>query len=786
MTRPLSASPMVLAVLLLSTFAAAAAAQRQSARVQGTVVDVDGRAVAAAIVELTDTLGGALQRTTTTGDGRFEFADIAPGRFAVRAQAPGIAGQSASLPLTVDAALPLDVVVRLPPRVAETVQVEGSLDGGSIRTGLAGGSLSLVPTRVRPRSLQDAVATFPGWATEDNGLLHTRGVDDGFLYVVDGVPVYERLDTLNGLAPDTQALASISVVTGYVAPEFGYKAGGVIEVQSRSAAERWNGTGSFGFGSYATTSGDIVAGGALGRAVGLRLAGSSTRSDRFLDPVDPDNLHNSGSQAATSGGFDYRGGTRDRLNVGWSIGQARYDVPNTGEQEDAGQDQRQRVWNGAATGSWQRVWSGRTVMHLAAYHRRSGVALDGSDHDVPLFAAADRRLVRSGGAAGVTHQRGNHLVKAGMEGQTIDLDEDFTFFVTDRDEGEEAGLSDGALEHDADNPFAFTGGARPSLWSAYVQDTWQVGSRATIGVGVRFDQSTLLLERHQWSPRAGVSILLTPRTIARISLSRFFQPPQPEYLLLSSSEEARQLSPFVSEDSDGGADVEPERQWAFEAGVAQQFEGWRLDAAYWRREARDVADPNVFFGTTVIFPNAVAKGRAQGIDLRLEVPRRRGWSGYVSSSVSKVIQTAPITGGLFLEDEIADIAPGEEFLPDHDQRVTMAGGVTWEHGSSGLTVSGAARYESGTPLQRDDDDELEARPGAELVDFERGRVKPRFLVSLTAALPIVDRDRMEVVLRGSILNLFDRAFAYNFGNPFSGTHFGAPRTAELSVQVGFR
>jgi hypothetical protein len=783
----LSTSKRVLAVALLVAFAAPAAAQRQSARVHGTVVDVDGRTVAAATVELTDTLGAALQLTTTTSDGRFEFADIAPGRFAVRAHAPGTAGQSASLPLTVEAALPLDVIVRLPPRVAETVQVEGSLDGGSIRTGLAGGSLSLVPTRVRPRSLQDAVATFPGWATEDNGLLHTRGVDDGFLYVIDGVPVYERLDTLNGLAPETQTLTSISIVTGYVAPEFGYKAGGVIEVQSRSAAERWNGTGSFGFGSYATTSGDVVAGGALGRGLGLRLAGSSTRSDRFLDPVHPDNLHNAGSQAMTSGGLDYRGGTRDRVNVGWSIGRAEYDVPNTDEQEEAGQAQRQQVWNGAATGSWQRVWSDRTVMHLAGYHRRSGVELNGSDRDVPLFADADRRLLRTGGAAGLTHQRGAHLVKAGLEGQALDLDEVFTFFVTDEAEGEEAGLSDGALEHDEANPFAFSGRATPALWSAYVQDTWQVGSRATIGVGVRFDQSTLLLDRNQWSPRAGVSFLLARNTIVRTSLSRFFQPPQPEYLLLSSSEDARALSPFVTDDTEGGADVEPERQWAFEAGVAQQFQGWRLDAAYWRRDARDVSDPNVFFGTTVIFPNAVAKGRAQGFDVRLEVPRRRGWSGYASSSVSKVIQTAPITGGLFLEDEIADIEPGEEFLPDHDQRVTMAGGVTWEHDASGLTVSGAARYESGTPLQRDDDDdELEERPGAELVDFDRGRVKPRFLFSLIAALPVVDRDRMEVLLRGSVLNLFDRAFAYNFGNPFSGTHFGAPRTAELTVQVRFR
>jgi outer membrane receptor protein involved in Fe transport len=50
----------------------------------------------------------------------------------------------------------------------------------------------------------------------------------------------------------------------------------------------------------------------------------------------------------------------------------------------------------------------------------------------------------------------------------------------------------------------------------------------------------------------------------------------------------------------------------------------------------------------------------------------------------------------------------------------------------------------------------------------------------------VDTDRVRVLLRASILNLFDRAYAYNFGNPFSGTHFGAPRTAAVGVQVTFR
>ena len=39
--------------------------------------------------------------------------------------------------------------------------------------------------------------------------------------------------------------------------------------------------------------------------------------------------------------------------------------------------------------------------------------------------------------------------------------------------------------------------------------------------------------------------------------------------------------------------------------------------------------------------------------------------------------------------------------------------------------------------------------------------------------------------RASALNLFDARYAYNFGNPFSGTHFGAPRTFSVTARVIF-
>jgi outer membrane receptor protein involved in Fe transport len=101
-----------------------------------------------------------------------------------------------------------------------------------------------------------------------------------------------------------------------------------------------------------------------------------------------------------------------------------------------------------------------------------------------------------------------------------------------------------------------------------------------------------------------------------------------------------------------------------------------------------------------------------------------------------------------------------------------------------------ARYESGTPLEvgdLDDDDarELAERPGAERIDLARGRVRPRLVVDLAVTARVARLVRVEMSVRASVLNAFNRAYAFNFGNPFSGTHFGAPRTFRVDAQVAF-
>jgi outer membrane receptor protein involved in Fe transport len=774
----------------LLLFSSDLSAQLQQGTIVGTVSGPNGGVIDQAQVTLIDQLGNTVT-SVEAANGEFRISNVAPGSYSLRAAAPPF---EAFVPaVTVVDALPVRIELRLAAVLAEQIVVSEEASQPvttASRVTLAGDAIRRAPIRISSRGLQDAVATTPGYATEDNGLLHARGVDDGFLYVVDGVPMYERMDSAHGIAPDPEMVDSINVITGHVPSEFGFKSGGVIEVRTASRrGDSWTGNLQLSNGGDATRQGSSVFGGPLSQSTSLTTGLSGQRSDRFLDPVHPGNLHNTGGAVNATVEFGWMLSPASTLAVLGGLGRSTFDVPHNEDQEDAGQDQRQRNRQTWQTASWQRTWSANTVSQVAAYHRSASAVLNGSVHDTPLQISADRTLRRAGVLASITHQRGKHVVKAGAEASALSLREDFLFFVTDVVEGEEAGLSEGALAHIAPNPFVFQGSARPTLFAFYMQDSIRFDGGLTVDFGVRADRTRMLTEASQWSPRLGAAYRVRDSgTVIRASLDRFFQPPQAENLLLGSSEQARELSPFVDESVGGGEDLEPERQWAMEVGVNQSFaRGLRADVSFWRRRIRNVADPNVLFGTTIIFPNAVARGHGDGVDLRIELPRRRGVSGYLSYTNSRVVQFGPVTGGLFVEDEVIEIADGTAFTPDHDQRNVGSVGVSYDHVPTGFWASFSGRYESGTPLEVDEDefDELSDRPGAELIDVERGRVRPRQVLDVLAGTRLFTSGAGEFSIRGGILNLTGERFAYNFGNPFSGTHFGPGRTFQIGVQMRF-
>jgi outer membrane receptor protein involved in Fe transport len=112
--------------------------------------------------------------------------------------------------------------------------------------------------------------------------------------------------------------------------------------------------------------------------------------------------------------------------------------------------------------------------------------------------------------------------------------------------------------------------------------------------------------------------------------------------------------------------------------------------------------------------------------------------------------------------------------------------MTYDDSARGWRVTGSLRYRTGTPVGVDDDDEhddLEDRPGSETVDFGSGRVRARAIVDLQAEWAVARVRRAGIFVTGWVNNLTNRTYAFNFGNPFSGTHFGSARRVGVSVRV---
>ncbi len=765
-------------------------AQVEIGRISGVVRDPSGAAVSAARVSLENPLTGRKKEAISDDQGQFRFDNVPYGAFRLHVSARGFAPSQQSIgiwsnvPLTVESKLTVaggSTVITVNDAIAAEVanpRTETVIDESLIR---------FMPTVVRRDQLQTLISTSPGWNTENDGLMHIRGVDDGTLYVVGGVPIPDRVDGLFAGSFNADGITSLDLITGNIPAEFGNRSGAVVVVQPKSGLSTpLFGTMALGAGSFDSRDLSTTIGTGT-KTWGFFFAGSGHQSDRFLDPVDPRNFHNNGGEGSVELRSDWHATNNDMLRFSGIVQGANFSVPNNEDQQEQAQAQRQEVRHDHESVAWQRVWSPRTLTDLALYRSHFQSQLLPSEFDTPITAGQKRHHTRQGIIGSISHSSGSHSLKAGIEASRVSINELFSFAVTDAEAAEEADISDPAMEFTRDNPFLFTQHISRGTEAVYAQDDFSPFKNLKISAGLRFDHSNLLVADHQWSPRIGVSYYLpSTHTVLRASFNRLYMPPQVENLLIASSEQARELSPFA--DSGGGADIRPEKLSAWEAGFAQELpKSLRLNVAYWWRHFRNIDDPNVLLGTTIIFPNSVDRARAKGLDVRLDMPIRHGFSAYFSYTNNRIVEVGPLNGGLFLEDEFIEIGRGTEFTPDHDQRNVGSFALTYA-GHRGLWASFTGRYESGVPMELPDldPDELASLPGANLVNFDTGRVKPWFVFGWSGGADLVSGDHFTMGAQIDVQNIANRDFAFNWGNPFSGTHFGYPRLIAGGLRFTFK
>ncbi|HSA93703.1 MAG TPA: TonB-dependent receptor [Terriglobales bacterium] len=775
------ASGLCVLVLAASLFA------QSVGTVMGAVTDPTGAVIPGASVTLTAAISGYRQNVQTDAEGQYRFVHVPFSPFTLHVEAPGFDHFDATGELRTNVPLVMNAQLTLAAAKQEVTVVEqGPLletTSASTHHDIDYKQLQKLGLAQAGRGLEALVQTVPGVVQDDNGRMHPRGSESQVQYVVDGVPITDNLAATFGTALDARNLRSAEILTGNVPAEYGGKLATVINVNTKSGLEMpWNGSLSFGGGSFNQLESGAEFGGHT-RKFGVFVSSAASHSERYLDPPEIQNFRNEGGNARLFAKFDWIPTDKDTLRLSLTTNGSNFQVPNTAEQQAAGQRQGQELRDDAQSLAWTHLFDPRTVSDVVAY-RRSSTAhlLDPEQTGFPFFAEQHRRQRTEGLRASISRQQGGHSLKFGVQVTRLPLSEFFTVAATDP-----AILADPANPLSAfpiTSPFVFNQKKTGREVALFVQDRFTIAGRLTIDAGLRYDNYRIVAEKDFVSPRVGLAYYIKRTgTVFRGSYNRLFQTPSVENLLLSSSAEGVVFSPLGS--TAGVRVVPPEEQNFYEFGVQQQLGKYvRLDVAHYVKNIRNYADKDQFLNTGIIFPIAIARGDVRGTEARLDLALVRGWTAFLSYANSKAIATTPLVGGLFLGEEAAALLiPGVQFNADHDQRNSGQFGVTYSH-RSGAWASLSGRHDSGVPSEFDPADLAGLDPRiVEQLDTVRFRIKPRTTLDLAAGIDLLRDSSWPISLQLDVQNLLDRFYLFNFESVFSGTHIGRPR--EISARIVF-
>ena len=216
------------------------------------------------------------------------------------------------------------------------------------------------------RSVQDLVASQPGWLYEGNAVLHPRGSEYQTQFVVDGIPLTDNRSPSFGPEIEADDLESMSIYTAGFPAEYGRKMGGVVELNTqRQTDPGLHGELVTSGGSYDTLTGY----GHLQetrRHDSFAVSASGSHTQHYLNPVVPQNYTNTGTSADFSGAYERDLTSNDRLTLNLRREISRYLIPNELIQQQAGQIQNGDNLETIGTARYQHIVSPDSIMLLSA------------------------------------------------------------------------------------------------------------------------------------------------------------------------------------------------------------------------------------------------------------------------------------------------------------------------------------------------------------------------------------------------------------------------------------
>jgi outer membrane receptor protein involved in Fe transport len=605
------------------------------------------------------------------------------------------------------------------------------------------------------------VLRFPGVAQDSFGQVHVRGEHANLQYRIDDVLLPESIPGF-GQVLETRFADNISLITGALPAQFGFRTTGVLDIHTKNGAVFQQGEGSVYGGSFDTIMpsleyGNVTAklsyygtGSYLHNGIGIENPTSSTNP-----------IHDDTDQYRIFGYTSYIIDDTSRFVLLSSGYHGNFEIPNTPGLTPEFIDMGRSNFNSAKLNETQveqdayailafQKKAGDFNMQASIFTLYSSVLFRPDDTGDLIFngvaSRVDRDIFSNGLALDASYKlTDQHTLRGG-------------FFFTEQHATVGTATSvfpaDANGDQTSDVPLRIVdnSGKFGYLYGLYLQDEWKPFEQLTINFGGRLDFENAFVDENQLSPRINIVYEPFKGTAFHAGYARYFTPPPLENVSQTTITKFTGTTNAAEIIKD--SPVTAERAHYFDVGATQKIaEGFNIGLDGFYKTSHSVLDEGQFGEALILSSFNYKRGEIYGGEFTANYDKG-GFSAYLNAAYGWARGTNVSSSQfLFDRDEFNYIRKNWVFL-DHDQRFTGSSGISytwkdWRAAVDGLYGNGLRRGFANT---------------------QKGHPYETFNLSISRRIQLTEKNALKI--RFDVVNLFDKIYELRDG---SGIGVGAPQ-----------
>ena len=605
------------------------------------------------------------------------------------------------------------------------------------------------------------ILRFPGVAQDSFGQLHVRGEHANLQYRIDDVLLPESIPGF-GQELETRFADNISLITGALPAQFGFRNTGVIDIHTKNGAVFQQGEASVYGGSFDTIMPSFEYGAVTGKLnsyVSVNYLHDGIGVENPTRSSDP--IHDDTDQYKLFGYFSYIFDATSRMTLLASGNHSDFQIPNNPGQTPAFNDMGRSTFDSAKLDENQSEDSAYEILtyqkkvgdfnfQASVFNRYSSILFQPDNVGDLIFngvaSRVDRAILSNGVELDSSYKLNDqHTIRAGLifTEQHATIDTATLVFPVDAN-GNQTSTTPLRIVDNHDKYGYFYG--------FYLQDEWKPFEQLTINFGGRLDFVKAFADENQLSPR--INIVYTPWTSTTLhaGYARYFTPPPleavPESTIAKFTGTTNQSA--ITKDSA----VTSERAHYFDVGVTQKImEGFNVGLDGFYKSSHSVLDEGQFGEALILSSFNYKRGEIYGGEFTTSYDHGP-FSAYGNLAYEWARGTN-VSSAQFLFDpaEFAFIKKNWVFL-DHDQRFTGSAGISYTWNDWRAAVDGLY----GNGLRRG------------FANTKKNHSYETYNLSLSRRIKITEKTAIKI--RFDVVNILDTIYELRDG---SGIGVGAPQ-----------